>query len=199
MGLITEPAVITLVQNTDGTFTLLEHYVPIKGDNSDEAKKLHELSFAHNGESLSEICRKDAQKHLGTKIKSEESQSNTENAEQIIELRLEDVLSKEISSVEVNSSTRLLREQEPIRVTEEQKEKILSYISDIQYSEAVDYQRGFGSNYIVKLNYTDGSSAEIVFVDKYFYIYNSDGQSVYFADDTENSVNLIYYIVDLIS
>ena len=199
MGLISEPAVMTLVQDTDGTFSLVEYYVPIKGDNSDEAKKLHELSLAHDGKSLSEICRMDAQKHLGTKIKSEESQSNTENAEQIIELRLEDVLSKEISSVEVNSSTRLLREQEPIRVTEEQKEKIVSYISNIGYDEAVDYQRGFGSNYIVKLNYTDGSSVEIVFMDKYFYIYSSDGQSVIYADETENSINLIYYIVNLIS
>lgn len=199
MGLITEPAVMTFAQNTDGTLLLLEHYVPIKGDNSDEAKKLYKLSFDSYGESLSEICRMDAQKHLGTNIKSEESETKNDDAGQIIKLRLEDVLSKEISSVEINSSTRLLREQEPIRVTEEQKEKILSYISDIQYSEAVDYQRGFGSNYTVKLNYADGSSVEIVFMDKYFYIYSSDGQSVYYVDETDNSVNLAYYIVDLIS
>ena len=198
-GLVAERAVMTLIQNTDGTFSLLEYYVPIKGDNSDEAKKLHELSLAHDGKSLSEICRMDAQKHLGSKIKSEESETKNDDAGQIIKLRLEDVLSKEISSVEVNSSTRLLREQEPIRVTEEQKEKIISYISGVRYTEAVDYQRGFGSNYIVKLNYTDGSSAEIVFMDKYFYIYSSDGQSVYYVDETDNSVNLAYYIVDLIS
>ena len=190
---------MTFVQNTDGTLSLLEHYVPIKGDNSDEAKKLYKLSFDSYGESLSEICRMDAQKHLGTKIKSEESETKNDDAGQTIKLRLEDVLSKEISYVEVNSSTRLLREQEPIRVTEEQKEKILSYISDIQYSETVDYQTMYGSNYIVKFNYADGSSVEIVFMDKYFYIYSSDGQSIYYVDETDNSVNLAYYIVDLIS
>ena len=123
----------------------------------------------------------------------------TDDIGKIIEIRLEDVLSKEISSIEINSSTRLLREQEPIRVTEEQKEKILSYIYNIRYTEAVDYQTMFGGSYIVKLNYDDGSSAEIVFMDKYFYIYSSDGQSVYYTDETDNSVNLAYYIVDLIS
>ncbi len=123
----------------------------------------------------------------------------TDDIGRIIEIRLEDVLSKEISSIEVNSSTRLLLDQKPITVTEEQKEKILSYISDIQYTEAVDYQTMFGGSYIVKLNYDDSSSAEIVFMDKYFYIYSSDGQSVYYADETDNSVNLAYYIVDLIS
>ena len=57
----------------------------------------------------------------------------------------------------------------------------------------------FGGSYIVKLNYDNGSSVEIVFMDKYFYIYSSDEQSVYYADETDNSVNLAYYIVDLIS
>lgn len=122
----------------------------------------------------------------------------TNNLEKIADLKLENVLNKEISSLEINSGTRLLLDEKPIKATEEQKEKILTYISSINYIEAVDYQKGFGGNYSVKLNYTDGSSAEIVFMDKYFYIYSPDGHSTVYADETENTKNLIYYIVEQI-
>ena len=47
----------------------------------------------------------------------------------------------------------MLLGQKPITASEEQKEKVLTYISSISYTEAVDYQKGFGGNYSVKLNY----------------------------------------------
>ena len=122
----------------------------------------------------------------------------TNSSEKIIDLKLEDVLNKEISSIEINSGTRLLLGQKPITASEEQKEKVLTYISSISYTEAVDYQKGFGGNYSVKLNYHNGSSVEIVFMDKYFYIYSPDGHSTVYADKTENTKNLIYYIVEQI-
>lgn len=64
-GSISEPAVITLVQNSDGTFTPLEYYVPIKGDLSQEAQKLQKLSAAYDGKGMSEICLMKAQKYFG--------------------------------------------------------------------------------------------------------------------------------------
>lgn len=122
----------------------------------------------------------------------------TNNSEKIIDIKLEDIFNKEVSSIEINSGTRLLLDQKPITATEEQKEKVLTYISSISYTEAVDYQKGFGGNYSVKLNYHDGSSVEIVFMDKYFFIYGPDGHSTVYADKTENTKNLIYYIVEQI-
>ncbi len=75
-GAVSDTAVMTFVQNTDGTFSLLDYYVPIKGDNSEEAKKLYSLSFAYDGIGAYEICVMEAQKELGVKAESEEPKFN---------------------------------------------------------------------------------------------------------------------------
>lgn len=65
MGAVAESAVITLDQKSDGTFSLIEYYVPVKGDDSEESKLLDKLVFDYEGENLSEICRSKAQAHFG--------------------------------------------------------------------------------------------------------------------------------------
>lgn len=158
---------------------------------------LHSDAETQNNDTINIAQTSDIIKESTTKIS--DSIVITDDFGEMIELKLEDVLIKEVSSMEINSGTRLLLEQKPIKVSDSQKEKIISYISSIKYTEANDYKKGFGGSYSVKLNYVDGSSVEIVFMDKYFCIYSPDGHSTVYADETENSKNLIYYIIELIS
>lgn len=65
MGAVAESAVITLDQKSDGTFSLIEYYVPVKGDDSEESKLLDKLVFDYDGENLSEICRSKAEARFG--------------------------------------------------------------------------------------------------------------------------------------
>lgn len=109
---------------------------------------------------------------------------------------LDDVLTSEISSIEINSSTRMLQNQGSVTVDEDAKKEILNYLSLFESSEADDYNKGFGANYIVSLNYPDGSSAEIILMDKYFFISNADGNSMVYVEESGNIKNLIYYIVE---
>jgi len=109
---------------------------------------------------------------------------------------LDDVLTSEISSIEINSSTRMLQNQSSVTVDEDTKKEILNYLSLFESSEADDYNKGFGANYIVSLNYPDGSSAEIILMDKYFFISNADGNSMVYVEESGNIKNLIYYIVE---
>ncbi len=65
LGAVAESAVITLAQKADGTLSLHEYYVPVKGDDSEESKTLDKLALDYDGENLNEICQSKAQTHFG--------------------------------------------------------------------------------------------------------------------------------------
>lgn len=65
-GASSSPAILTLLQNTDGTYSQLDYYVPKKGDTSEDAKLLEELCNAYeDGDKLGEECLAEAQAYFG--------------------------------------------------------------------------------------------------------------------------------------
>lgn len=65
VGAVAEAAVLTLAKNKNGTYSQLEYYVPVKGDNSEESKILNKLSYDYDGQNLSEICLQKAKQYFG--------------------------------------------------------------------------------------------------------------------------------------
>lgn len=64
-GAVAEAAVLTLAKNKNGTYSQIEYYVPVKGDDSEESKILNKLVFEYEGQDLSEICLQKAKQHFG--------------------------------------------------------------------------------------------------------------------------------------
>lgn len=65
-GASASPAILTLIENTDGTYSQLDYYVPKKGDTSEDAKLLEELCNAYeDGDKLGEECLEEAQAYFG--------------------------------------------------------------------------------------------------------------------------------------
>lgn len=65
-GSNSSPAILTLIENADGTYSPLEYYVLKKGDTSDDAKLLEELCNAYeDGDRLGEECLAEAQAYFG--------------------------------------------------------------------------------------------------------------------------------------
>ena len=60
------PAILTLIENADGTYSPLEYYVPKKGDTGEDAKLLDELRNAYeDSDKLGEECLAEAQAYFG--------------------------------------------------------------------------------------------------------------------------------------
>lgn len=65
-GASASPAILTLIQNTDGTYSQLDYYVPKKGDTSEDAKLLEKLCNAYeDGDKLEKECLEEAQTYFG--------------------------------------------------------------------------------------------------------------------------------------
>ncbi len=106
------------------------------------------------------------------------------------------ILSKEILSVEFNSNFRMLRGYQEIKANEEQKDKIIAYISDVECVEAEDYRQGFGgTGYNINLYYEDGTSVVIwLMQEKFLCIETAQGLSAVYTDKSDNITELCRYI-----
>ncbi len=126
--------------------------------------------------------------------------TNNDSNTQKINVNLQETLSKEITSVEFNSTSRMLRGYAEIKADEEQKNIIIAYISNVECTEAVDFNRGFGgTGYSVNLYYDDGTSAVIWIMDENFFcIETSEGLSKVYTDKSDNIAALCRYIEELI-
>lgn len=113
-----------------------------------------------------------------------------------INLTLDDILSKNISSIEWTDSYEMLSGISYHSCTEEETKDIISYISNIEFTENPNYEIKFGGAFYVKLIFDDGSFANIVLLDEDFYIETPDGHSPIYTDATSNTVKLIYYLAE---
>lgn len=113
-----------------------------------------------------------------------------------INLTVDDILSKSISSVEWIDSYEMLSGSSYHSCSEKEREDIISYISNIEFTENPNYEEKYGGAYYVKFMFDDGSFATIVLLDEDFYIETPNGHSPIYTDATENTVKLIYYLVE---
>lgn len=120
--------------------------------------------------------------------------STTEKA--TINLTVDDILSKSISSVEWIDSYEMLSSTSYHSCSEKETEDIISYISNIEFTENPNYEEKYGGAYYVRFMFNDGSFATIVLLDEDFYIETPNGHSPIYTDETENTVKLIYYLVE---
>lgn len=118
----------------------------------------------------------------------------TQNA--TISLTVDDILSKNISSIEWTDSYEMLSGISYHSCTEKETKDIISYISNIEFTENPNYEIKFGGAWHVKITFDDGSFATIVLLDEDFYIETPNGHSPIYTDATENTVKLIYYLAE---
>lgn len=129
-----------------------------------------------------------------------QSITNRDSHTQKINLNLDDVMTKGITSVEFNSNLRMFRGYADIKANEEQKDKIIAYISDIECIEAKDFRQGFGgTGYNINLYYEDGTSNVIWLMnEKFLCIETAQGLSTVYTDKSDNITALCRYIEELI-
>ena len=113
-----------------------------------------------------------------------------------INLTLDDILSKTVSSIEWTDSYELLSGKSYHGCSEKEKADIISILSNIEYTENPDFEEKFGGIFYVKLIFDDGSYATVALLDEDFYIETLNGQSPIYTDATENTVKLIYYLAE---
>ena len=116
--------------------------------------------------------------------------------EATINLTVDDILSKNISSIEWTDSYEMLSGIPYHSCTEEETKDIISYISNIEFTENPNYEEKYGGAFNVKFMFDDGSFATIVLLDEDFYIETPDGHSPIYTDATSNTVKLIYYLAE---
>lgn len=128
-----------------------------------------------------------------------QSTTNCDSQTQKINLNLNDVMNKGITSVEFNSNLRMLRGYPEIKANEEQKDKIIAYISNVECIEAEDYRQGFGgTGYNINLYYEDGTSAVVwLMQENYLCIETAQGLSKVYADKSGNIASLCKYLEEL--
>lgn len=113
-----------------------------------------------------------------------------------INLTVNDILSKNISSIEWIDSYEMLSGSSYHSCSEKETEDIISYISNIEFTENPNYEEKYGGAFYVRFMFDDGSFATIVLLDEDFYIETPNGHSPIYTDATENTVKLIYYLVE---
>lgn len=113
-----------------------------------------------------------------------------------INLTLDDILSKTVSSIEWTDSYELLSGKSYHGCSEKEKADIISILSNIEFTENPDFEEKFGGIFYVKLIFDDGSYASVALLDEDFYIETMNGQSPIYTDATENTVKLIYYLAE---
>lgn len=113
-----------------------------------------------------------------------------------INLTLDDILSKNVSSIEWTDSYELLSGKSYHGCSEKEKADIISILSNIEFTENPDFEEKFGGIFYVKLIFDDGSYASVALLDEDFYIETLNGQSPIYTDATENTVKLIYYLAE---
>ncbi len=116
--------------------------------------------------------------------------------EATINLTVDDILSKNISSIEWTDSYEMLSGISYHSCSEEEIKDIISYISNIEFTENPNYEEKYGGAFYVRFMFDDGSFATIVLLDEDFYIETPNGHSPIYTDATENTVKLIYYLVE---
>ena len=79
---------------------------------------------------------------------------------------------------------------------EKEIKDIISYISNIEFTENPNFEEKYGGAFYVRFMFDDGSFATIVLLDEDFYIETPNGHSPIYTDATENTVKLIYYLVE---
>lgn len=113
-----------------------------------------------------------------------------------INVTVNDILSKNISSIEWVDSYEMLSGISYHSCSEEETKDIISYISNIEFTENPNYEEKYGGAFYVRFMFDDGSFATIVLLDEDFYIETPNGHSPIYTDATENTVKLIYYLVE---
>lgn len=113
-----------------------------------------------------------------------------------INLTLDDILSKTVSSIEWTDSYELLSGKSYHGCSEKEKADIISILSNIEFTENPDFEEKFGGIFYVKLIFDDGSFATVALLDEDFYIETLNGQSPIYTDATGNTVKLIYYLAE---
>lgn len=113
-----------------------------------------------------------------------------------INLTLDDILSKNVSSIEWTDSYEILSGKSYHGCSEKEKADIISLLSNIEFTENPNFEEKFGGAFYVKLIFDDGSYASVALLDEDFYIETLNGQSPIYTDATENTVKLIYYLAE---
>lgn len=113
-----------------------------------------------------------------------------------ITLTLDDILSKNISSIEWTDSYEILSGKSYHGCSEKEEADIISLLSNIEFAENSSFEEKFGGAFYVKLKFDDGSYANVVLLGKDFYIETPNVQSPIYTDATENTVELIYYLAE---
>lgn len=113
-----------------------------------------------------------------------------------VSITVDDILSKNISSIKWIDSYEMLSGGSYHSCNEKETEDIISYISNIEFTENPNYEEKYGGAYYVRFMFNDGSFATIVLLDEDFYIETPNGHSPIYTDETENTVKLIYYLVE---
>lgn len=132
---------------------------------------------------------------------SEETTENTTEAvtEKRVNIYVDDLMSKEIVSVEWGDGYDVLMERPFSVCTDVQKETMIGYISDMKPVEATEIEFYVGGSCIAKLNYSDGSWARVVVMgDDQMYFETAEGMSPIYIDTSGNASALAEYMVSLI-
>lgn len=116
-----------------------------------------------------------------------------------VKITVDDILSKEIISVEWGNSYDLLMNKPLKKTTDEQKKKILQIISGVEPVIADDYTHFYGGGWLARLNYSDGTYALFCVKGKnQIVIENAEGVSPVYFDLSGNATEFENYLISLV-
>lgn len=141
----------------------------------------------------------DGSAYTSSDIEEETAEAPETSTDRTVNIYIEDLMSKEITSVEWGRGYDLMLDR-PFRVcTEAQKSEMLRFIENMKPTEAAEPVQYFGGGYIVRLVYADGTRASIVLMGgDQIYFETSEGVSPIYIDANGNASALAEYIVSLI-
>lgn len=116
-----------------------------------------------------------------------------------VKITVEDILSKDIVSVEWGNSYDLLMNKPLKKATDEQKKRMLHIISGVEPVTADDYTQYYGGGWLARLNYSDGTHALFCVKGKdQIIIESSEGVSPVYLDLSGNATEFENYLISLV-
>lgn len=134
----------------------------------------------------------------------EEPITNSEGKELVattkaVNITVEDILSKEIVSVEWGNSYNLLMNKPFKKATYEQSKQIIQIISEMEPVAADEVKIFYGGGWIARLNYSDGTYALVcVRGENQIAFENAEGVSPVYEDSSGNATELENYLISLV-